>query len=123
MDEYITPGELLLLVALYGGPAYLVGAVLAWVSVPMGARRGTSHVTRSAIVLLVALLAALVLTVVFWWLLGQLPSRVRRWLPEPEFLGIGAPIVLPALLASVVTFSIAAWLLRRHAVPSGYAPA
>lgn len=115
-DEYLTVGELLLLLALFGGPIYALAAALAYAALRRTGLTGRAQRAPIIIGLCGAIAAALPLTVLIWWSVGELPSRWAQWLPAGEGpLALAGYVVVPALLASAISFPFAVWLVRRHA--------
>lgn len=116
MDEFITPVELLLLVALFGGPIFALAAGLAYAELRRGGLTGRGQKTRVVIALCAAIAVALPLTGTIWWVLGELPSRWAQWLPAAEGpLALVGYVGIPALLASALCFPLAVWFVRRRA--------
>jgi hypothetical protein len=65
-----------------------------------------------------SLLLAFPLTILLWWLMGLLPPGVFSWLTQPisrdPSLSFGAVILLPALAASLIAYTLVGlFVLRR----------
>jgi hypothetical protein len=114
-DEYITLPELALLLGAFGTPSYLLvaGAVYMWLR-----RAGAAGARRRAIALTfgAATVLALPLTVLVWAASSYLPDVVTQLLViDQQPLAFFATVGVPALVAALICFPPAGWLIWRRA--------
>ena len=108
-DHSITPLELLLLLAVFAGPLYLIASILQvrWL------RR--HHVPRAPWVAALSAVCALPLTVALWIGLGHLPpSLANQIFGILGPLGVPGMIGLPAVVASAVIYPVIAFVARQR---------
>ena len=105
-DHSITPGEFLVLLALFSSPVYLLAGAIQWLWL------GRRHVRHRFVAVGSSIGLALPLTAVLWWASGQLPRSITD--PIWGGLGVFALIGLPALVASLIVFPTVARIARRR---------
>ena len=112
--NYITAVELIILLALFAGPVYVLAAFLLYNWLKRRGLTGPGRRLRAYGLLAGATLVALPLTVFVWWFSGYLKFTLAEWVPAGwGVLNFVVYITPPAVVASLIAFVAAGGLARR----------
>ena len=112
--NYITAGELIILLVLFAGPVYVLAAFLLYGWLKRRGLTGSGRKLRAFGLLAGATVVALPLTVFAWWFSAYLPVTFATWVPAGwNVLDLAAYITPPAVVASLIAFVAAGGIARR----------
>jgi len=102
-----------MLVVVFGGPAYIAASALQVIVLARAGLNRRGRRLHILIAVVVSLLVAFPLTFFVWWTMKFLPTSFFRFIPRGEFLPFGGMILVPALLAAAITYSLVGWFTLR----------
>ncbi len=118
-DEFITGGELALLLAVFGGPIHLLATGLGYAVLRWAGRRSVVPRRHIVVALGLAFVTSIPLTLVLWLGSGHLPSFFLSLLPAGHgVVGFATMVGPPAVAASMVCVSLAVYGVLRRSAPT-----